>query len=167
MKVIVVTGTPGTGKTIVGKKLAKKLKYQYIDVNEIIKTHHLNSHYDKKRQCHVIDIDKLNPIIIFQIKNFKKNKKIKGIIIDSHLSHYLPKKYVDLCIVTKCDLSVLKKRLERQRKYNQLKVRENLDCEIFDICLMEAEELGHRVLVINTTKGINIDRIAKDVKHYV
>ena len=28
-----------------------------------------------------------------------------GIVIDSHLSHYLSKKFVDLCIVTKCNLT--------------------------------------------------------------
>ena len=78
-----------------------------------------------------------------------KSKKL--LVIDSHLSHYLPKKYVKLCVVTKCDLKVLKKRLEK-RKYSKGKVRENLDAEIFDVCLNEAKELGHKVKVVDTTK---------------
>ena len=73
-------------------------------------------------------------------------------VIDSHLSHYLDKKYVDLCVVVKCDIKVLKKRLEK-KKYSKAKIRENLDSEILDVCLVEALENGHKIKVIDTTKG--------------
>ena len=43
----------------------------------------------------------------------------------------------------------LKKRLER-RKYNKLKIQENLECEIFDVCLNEARELKHKIKIIYT-----------------
>ena len=36
MKTVVVTGTPGTGKTTIAKKLANKLNFYYVDVNQII-----------------------------------------------------------------------------------------------------------------------------------
>ena len=88
----------------------------------------------------------MNKILIEIIEKSKKD-----LVIDSHLSHYLPKKYVDLCVVTKCDLKVLKKRLEK-RKYSKEKIRENLDVEIFDICLNEAKEKGHKVKVVDTSK---------------
>ncbi len=185
MKVIAVTGTPSTGKTTLSKELAKKLNFQYIDVNETIKKYKLSEGYDKKRKTKIVDVKKLNRALIREINNFKntikknsikrisptkfnkiksiKNKKIKrGVIIDSHLSHYLSKKYVDLCIVTKCDLNVLKKRLKK-KKYNKAKIRENLDAEIFDICLNEAKEGRYKVIVLDTTKGINITSFAKKV----
>jgi len=73
----------------------------------------------------------------------------KDVVIDSHLSHYLPKKYVDKCIVTKSSLEELKKRLKK-RGYKEGKIRENLDAEIFDICRIEAEEAGHDVEVVQT-----------------
>ena len=72
-------------------------------------------------------------------------------MIDSHLSHYLPPKYVSLCIVTKCELKNLEKRLKK-RGYVQTKIRENLDCEIFDICLNEAKENKHKIKIVDTTK---------------
>ncbi|GAF74200.1 unnamed protein product, partial [marine sediment metagenome] len=81
-----------------------------------------------------------------------------------HLSHYLPKKYIDLCIITKCNLKTLEKRLKKKR-YNKAKIRENLDCEIFDICLNEAKEAKHKILIIDTTKGININKILNKIKH--
>jgi len=152
MRVIVITGTPGTGKTNLAKKLYKKLNFRYIDVNKLIKKYDLSESYDRKRKTKVVDIKKLNKVLIKEIKNYK------GTIIDSHLSHYLPNKYVDLCIVTKCDIKELKKRLTK-RKYSKAKIRENLDSEIFDICLTEAKENKHKILIIDTTKSININKV--------
>jgi adenylate kinase len=155
MKVIIVSGTPGTGKTTISKKIAKEKGYLYVDVNEIINIHNkeykIISGYDKKRDTKIIDVKKLNKVLVMQIKKYKQ-EKIKGIVIDSHLSHYLPKKYVDLCIITKCALKTLKKRLEK-RNYSKEKIRENLDAEIFDVCRIEALEKGHKIKVIDTTKG--------------
>ncbi|MEM4397386.1 MAG: AAA family ATPase [Candidatus Woesearchaeota archaeon] len=158
IKVIIVSGTPGTGKTTIAKKIAKEKNYEYIDVNKIIKEknkeYKIIAGFDKKRDSKIIDLDNLNKALIDLIitkksKEKNKKKKKKGIIIDSHLSHYLPKKYVDLCIITKCDLKELKKRLEK-RKYSKKKVRENFDAEIFDVCRIEALEKGHKVKVIYT-----------------
>ena len=157
MKIIIITGTPGTGKTVLAKKLANLLNFTYIDVNLIIKTNKLSLNYDKKRSTYIININKLNRILISLVKNTNKS-----LIIDSHLSHYLPSKLVDLCIVTKCDLKVLIKRL-RKRKYSLNKIRENIDSEIFDICLNEAIEDNHNIMIIDTSKKINYKKIVKKI----
>ena len=133
-KVIVVTGTPGTGKTTVAKKIAKLLGYRYVDVNQVITHHKLSEGYDRKRKCKIIDTKRLNLILIKLITASKE-----GLVIDSHLSHFLPKKYVDICIVTRCKLKTLKRRLSK-RGYDKNKVQENLESEIFEICLTEAKE---------------------------
>jgi adenylate kinase len=175
MKVIIVTGSVGSGKTTLSKKIAKRLGFEYIDVNRLIEKEKISCGYDRKRKCKIIDIKRLNKSIVKLIEDFKKpikiktnvkklkNKKIKkGMVIDSHLSHFLPKRYLDLCIVTKCDLKMLNNRLKR-RKYSKEKIKENLECEIFDVCLDEARERKHKVIIINTTKGIKIDEISKKV----
>ncbi len=150
MKTIIVSGTPGTGKTEIAKELAEKLKYRYIDVNKLIKENSLSEGYDTKRKCEIVDTAKLSSFLLSFIKKSKQN-----LVIDSHLAHYLPSKYIDLCIITKCGLKELKKRLGK-RKYNKAKIRENLDSEIFDICLNEAAEKGHTILIIDTTgKKVN------------
>lgn len=143
--IIIVTGTPGTGKTTLAKKIAKNKNLKYVDVSKLIKENNLSDGFDKKRNCDIIDIKKLNKELI------KIIKKEKNIIIDSHLSHYLPRKYVDLCIVTKCTLKTLEKRLKK-RGYKKSKIRENLDAEIFDTCRTEAEEKSHKVKVVWTDK---------------
>ena len=159
MKVIIVTGTPGTGKTTLAKQLAKKLDFHYLGVNKIIKEHNISEGYDIKRDTEIVDTRKLNIVLIKEINNHKN----KGMIIDYHLSHYLPKRYVDVCIVTKCDLKELEARL-RKKDYSRAKVKENLDSEIFDICLNEAKERKHEVFVINTSKGININEISRKIR---
>ena len=161
MKVIIVTGTPGTGKTALSMKLAKKLAFRYLDVGSIIKKCNFSEDYDEKRKTHIVDAKKLNRELVREIMNCKKTEK--GVIIDSHLSHYLPKKYVDLCIVTKCNLRVLEKRL-RKKKYFKAKIRENMDVEIFDICLNEAKDNKHKIFIVDTTKGINIKKISGRVE---
>ena len=188
MKTIIVTGTPGTGKTTIAKKLANRLKYHYLDVNKIINKYKLSEGYDKKRKTKIVDIKRLNKALIDFLKNknieraslskarstktltklnikktpnTKKNKqKIKGIIIDSHLSHYLPRKYVDFCIVAKCDIKELNKRLKR-KKFHKNKIEENIQAEIFDVCLEEARKKKHKIIQIDTTKSFNISSVVK------
>lgn len=155
--IIIITGTPGTGKTKIAKLIAKKLELKYIDVNKIINKENLKEKYEKDRQTHIVDEKKLANLLN---KLAKTNPKI---VIDSHMSHYMDPKLVDLCIVTKCDLKTLKKRLEK-RKYSSEKIRENLDAEIFDICFNESLEAGFKIKVIDTTKNIS-ENMIKQLKN--
>ena len=158
MKVVVVSGTPGTGKTKIAKLIAKKIDANYVDVNSSIKKNKLHIGYDRRFKSYNVNLNKLIDYLIRLIKSSKEN-----LIIDSHLSHYIPKRYVNLCIITKCDLKKLKKRLEK-RGYSKRKVRENLDAEIFDVCLMEALINKHKVRIIDTSKKINIKQLLRYIK---
>ena len=157
MKTIIVTGTPGTGKTQLARAIAKKLNFIYLDLSKFIKENKLNESYDKKRDCYIVNTKKLNKKLI----EFIKTKNL-NLVIDSHLSHYLPGKYVNLCIVTKCSLKTLKQRLKK-RKYSENKIRENLDCEILDLILNEALEKKHNILVIESTRKIPFKKIKESV----
>ena len=148
LKAIIVTGSVCSGKTTVAKLIADKYNYKYIDVNKIIKESKLYEGYDKELDSYIIDERKLVKVLKGLIKKSKTR-----LVIDSHLSHYLPKSQVELCIVTKCDLKELKNRLKK-RDYSEKKIRVNLDAEIFDVCLIEAKEKGHKIKIIDTTKGI-------------
>ena len=116
MAVITVSGTPGTGKTFLSKRLAKCLNFNYVDVKRLISKNRLKERYDKKRKTWVVDEKRLAKVLENLIKNSNDNQ-----IIDSHMSHFINPKYVDLCLITKCDLKILEKRLKKKR-YNKDKI---------------------------------------------
>jgi adenylate kinase len=148
MKVIVVTGTPGTGKTVVAKRLAKQRGYLYVDCKKVIRQFKLHETYDKKRKSWVVDSSKLNKVLVGLIE-IGKYEGLKGIVFDSHLSHYLPRIYVDLCIVTTTTTKKLYVRLKK-RGYAKGKIDENIEAEIMHIILEEARSLKHTIKVIKT-----------------
>ena len=151
---IIITGTPCTGKSTLAKALARKLGYKRVDLHHYYKT--ISSGYNKKKQAY--DIDK-KKFIAFVKKKLSPTKT--GLIIDSHISHLLPSKIVDLCIVLTCsNLKLLQKRLKK-RKYSKEKIRENLDAEIFQVCLLEAREQKHKIIVFDTSKDTSQKIIMK------
>ena len=154
MRSILITGSVGSGKTTLSKKISKYFNIDYIDVNKVIKIERLSEGYDKKNMCDIIDIKRLNKSLIKIIKDSNK-----GVVIDSHLSHYISEKYVDLCIVTKCKLNILKNRLVK-RRYSKKKIKDNLEAEIFNICFEEAKEKGHKILIVDTSKGITKEMLS-------
>jgi adenylate kinase len=162
-KAIIFTGTPGTGKSTLAKKLSLSFKKELISISDFAKEHSLFNKYNKKYQTYDININRL----IKELQNELKKKK-DIIFIDGHLSHYLPKKEVILCIVCKTELKELKKRLEK-RKYNSKKINENLMCEIFEICQNEAIENKHNIKIIDCTNKNKkeFDFIKNTVKGYI
>ncbi len=156
--IIAVSGTPATGKTFIAKILAKKLKADYLDLADFIKKYHLSSTYDRSLQTSVVNLQKLNKAVLPVMKRYKKERK--NLVIDSHLSHYLSHQYISLCIITKCNLKVLRRRL-KQRHYSQKKIKENMNAEIFEVCLLEAIVNKHRVKVIDTSKRLKASQISR------
>ncbi|MBM3200354.1 hypothetical protein FJZ53_05430 [Candidatus Woesearchaeota archaeon] len=142
VKVFIVTGSVGTGKTTYAKKIAEEKKASYVDVNEVIKDYKLSEGYDHKRKCKIVDVKRLNKALISIIKKSKGD-----LVIDSHMSHFLPAKHVTLCIVMKCGINKLRARLKK-RGYSKDKIEENVDAELFDVCLNEAKEKGHKVKIV-------------------
>ncbi|MBW3018141.1 AAA family ATPase, partial [Candidatus Woesearchaeota archaeon] len=151
--IIIVTGSVCTGKTTHAKRLVREkkkkgMKYKYIDVTKLILSNKkkVGANFNRKFKTYDVDTDKLNKLLTEQIEEAKKQKI--SLVIDSHLSHYLPARFVDLCIVTRCsDLKKLKNRLKR-RGYSKQKIEDNMEAEIMESCLQDAIAMGHKVKIV-------------------
>ncbi len=140
VKCVVVTGTPGCGKTRIAKALAKELGWTYVDGKHIVAA--LPSRYDSTRRCRVIDED------TFAREARRRVLDLGGrAVIDSHLSHFIDPLICRTCIVVTCPRDVLFDRL-RQRGYPKAKIEENMQCEIMEVCKAEALEHGHCVIEV-------------------
>ena len=161
LKLVVITGTPGTGKTTIAKKLSLLLDYAYLNGSELVKTAHLAEEYDKTRHTDVVDPSKF-AFAVLRVRDLLAEKGKKGLIVDSHLAHFLPVKVVDTCVVLTCSLPMLESRLKK-KGWDAAKIRENLDAEIFDTILIEATEKKHNVIKLDTTKIFekDIKKLAK------
>lgn len=156
VKCVVVTGTPGCGKTRIAKALARELGWMYIDGRRIARA--LSSKYDKKRRCSIVDEG------AFARKVHTCIKELDGrAVVDSHLSHFIDPALCRACIVVTCPLDILAKRL-RQRGYSVKKTAENLQCEIMEVCKSEALAYGHRVIQISGVGTLNLVALKKKLR---
>jgi adenylate kinase len=155
--IIAVTGTPGSGKTYLSKKISKRLNLKYISGNFIIKKYGLAEAYDKKRNCNIVNVN------TFVSSCLKECKRYSSCVVDSHMSHFISNRYVSLCVICITKLNILKQRLEK-RGYSHAKVRENLDAEIFETCQVGAKMKGHSILLFNGNYSSVEKKIIKKLK---
>ncbi|MEM2224699.1 MAG: adenylate kinase family protein [Candidatus Caldarchaeum sp.] len=142
--IIWVSGTPGVGKTVVGKALAKKLGYQFIDLPEFVKRMRLYESYDRRRDTWTIDPRRVRKAL--------RKENLENCVLSSHI--VVPGLgRSEKCIVLRLNPLVLWRRLER-RGYSRQKIRENVEAEFVGAVLSDAvTTLGTRkVFQINTTE---------------
>lgn len=129
--IIALTGTPGTGKTSVAEVLKNK-GFEIVDLNKVACDNNFIIGKDIKRDSNIVDIEKINKYIL-------ENYSGKDIVfIEGHLSHLL--KNVEKIVILRCHPKFLKKNLSK-KKWNEDKIKENIEAEILDIILCEALEI--------------------------
>ncbi|MDY6765201.1 MAG: adenylate kinase family protein [Halobacteria archaeon] len=135
---VVITGTPGTGKTTVSEEIADELDLEVVHLNQLIEEKGLSTGVDEDRDTLVADIDAVT----------RELESRDGVVIEGHLAHHLEG---DSVIVLRCRPDVLKERLS-ERGYTEEKARENAESEALDLILSEAMAVhGENVYEIDTT----------------
>ena len=145
--IILITGTPGVGKTTVSSILVEKIGAYLVNINELVDEKHLYTGIDEERGYKIVDMDALFKEMDEIIKNV--DDPDKHIIVEGHLSHLFENS--DLAIVLRANPDVLHHRMET-KGWKAAKIRENIEAEAIDICSYEAFEIhGDKVNEIDTS----------------
>ena len=140
MKYILITGTPGTGKSTFSEQLrvnftSRGMTVCTVLVNDLIKSEKLYEEYDSHFDTYIIDDRKVRRFL----ESYLSSLSADFCIIETHTVTTLPKKIIDYVVVLTARTDVLFDRLQA-RHYSKEKVDENMECEIMRIVLEEAVE---------------------------
>jgi adenylate kinase len=158
-RVILVTGTPGVGKTAVSRLLASKLSAEHVDLGELVKKENLVVGVDEARETLVVDTPKVSK----RVRNIIKESE-RDVIIDGHYAvDVVPAKHVHLVFVLRRDPDELKRLMEK-RGFKEGKIQENLEAEILDVCLSEAvKACGPDKVCEIDTSGREIEDVVEEI----
>lgn len=131
---VLITGTPGTGKSSLAERVAAAAGMTQYDVSKIAKAENLCESYDEAMDTHVIDEDK-----VLDHMEERLGTEEGGVVVDYHSCDLFPERWFDLVVVLTCDNKELYERLE-SRGYAEKKIRENVECEIFQTVVEEARD---------------------------
>ncbi|PPJ51911.1 hypothetical protein CBER1_08804 [Cercospora berteroae] len=164
---IIITGTPGVGKTSHAEELARRIPtLHHLSVNDVVKKHNIGEKSDDPSDpnLQIVDEDRLLDVI-------ENDLEEGGQIIDWHACDLFPPSLIDLVVVVRCDNGTLYDRL-KARGYEEKKLQENLDCEIMEVLLQEARDAyeGEIVVELKSEQAEdidgNVDRIESWVKQW-
>ncbi len=128
MKIIIISGTPGCGKTSVAKEISNLINSKIISLNELAISDKFSFEYDKDRKTYIVDFEIFLPYVLEKIEEMKRESP-PYLIIESHFSDIIPEKFIDYAFILRCDPDELFKRLEL-KDYDMKKITENLQAEI-------------------------------------
>jgi len=132
-KIIIITGTPGVGKTTVAKELAARLSTELLNVSELVKKGNLVIEKDEERGTVIADIKRLRARVKTILRKVKKD-----IVVEGHYAYdIVPESANPYVFVLRRDPDDLEAAL-RSRGYDERKISENVAAEVLDVCLIGA-----------------------------
>ena len=97
--IIVIAGTPGSGKTTIARELSRLTGWRVISLSHYIKEHDALIGISRQTGTPIVDEKKIENLLRIEIK------KGGNIIIETHIPEVLPKEIIDF----------LKKRLKNKQ----------------------------------------------------
>ncbi|MFX1280638.1 MAG: adenylate kinase family protein [Promethearchaeota archaeon] len=166
MKTIIISGTPGCGKTSVAHELSNLILGKIISLNELAISENFSFDYDEDRKTVIVDFKIFLPNVLKKIKNLKK-KNPHHIIIESHFSDVIPNKYIDYAFILRCNPDELINRLKK-KNYNSKKIKENIQAEILGNCTNYfIEKNTKKPLFEIDTSNLSIEAVAKIIEEII
>lgn len=107
---IIITGTPGVGKTTTCEQLVflssttTSSPLRHLSINTLVKDRSCHEGYDEDLKTYVVDEDKLLDEVEKEIGNGDRVGDAEGgWLIDWHACDLFPKSWVDLVVVLRCE----------------------------------------------------------------
>lgn len=170
---IIITGTPGVGKTTTITELLSHAQsaeppvaLKHLSINDIVKSKDCHEGYDEDLQTYIVDDDKLMDEVEKEISDGEGEG---GFVIDWHSTAGFAVRWVDLVLVLRCpETEVLFDRLQK-RGYKEEKTQENMDAEIFGVVLEEAKEEWEeeQVIELSSVKAEDVETNAERIFSWI
>ncbi|GAB0494931.1 hypothetical protein MMPV_006228 [Pyropia vietnamensis] len=129
---ILLTGTPGTGKSTTAAAVAAAVGLTHLDVGAYAAARAAWAYdgWDAARGCHLLNEDAV-------ADGLEASMTTGGIVLDYHSVDWLPLRWVQLVVVLRAHTESLYDRLTA-RGYADAKRRENVEAEVHQVVLDEA-----------------------------
>lgn len=147
---MLVTGTPGVGKSTFAKRLAEEMGLRHVDVGEFARDRNLLGDHDALHEAFYMDEDGV-------LDELEPTMATGGVILDHHSCDWYPERWIQLVLVLRAGTEALYDRLEG-RGYSKRKLDENIQAEIMQVVLEEAVQAYPQVRVVQLKNETEQDR---------
>ncbi|ESU35744.1 Nucleotide kinase [Giardia duodenalis] len=143
---ILVTGTPGVGKTTLAKRfLELHPDYRYVNVSDLVHSSGLIESYDEVFNSVVPDEERLLDTLEVLIQ------RNKNILVDHHSCERFPIRWFDIVVLLRLGTEELYDRLVL-RGYSSKKILENIEAEIMGVAEDAVADFDQRRVITFTHK---------------
>ncbi|MBN2155619.1 MAG: cytidylate kinase family protein [Candidatus Lokiarchaeota archaeon] len=169
--IIAISGLHGTGKSVVGKKIAEKLGLAYYSTGDLFRAIAQEKGLSLEDLSNLAEKDKtIDYTIDYRIKQLA----LKGnCVLDNQLSSYLLKDLVDYSVLLACDEEIRIKRMkERDKeelgaKIQETQVRERSErkrfLEFYGIDIHDPDKIKETFDLILDTTHLSIEEVTSKI----
>lgn len=155
---ILITGTPGTGKTQTSQLLAERTGLRHLHIGSIVKEMQYYESKDEEFDSYIVDEERL-------CDHLEPLMEEGGYIVDFHSVEFFAERWFDLILVLRAETAVLFDRLV-ERGYSEKKRNENIECEIMQIVLEEARE-SYDEAIVHELSSNTVDDLEANVARVI